>query len=513
MSWTRRAAALSLMLTATDPAPSRADEFEDFRIPPHRALLWSASLLASGSRNQQSDGVAEYKSGRVGGNAGTQWFWYYDSDPSYLSLSAAGSVGGTRNRTTDHLAYSTPVPTTYRREEEGRQRAMDEAFSVSLAHRRYPWAIPIGGSITAAGGGLYAQRWRTDDTEIEEFVPFSSRLQVSNLSEETWQYSTYFSGAASVVFGRVRDATAVYEVMVLEQRLAEAGVIGRALSPAARQRLVAITYERYAVSGIRERPARTVWDAIERVLRDDGALADGGLDGRSIFRAVEPYFGRSVGVDVTGLPRSPLLRLRGASIGPVFRYRQGHFVSRLDVSQFNQVTLDGVVQPPFESSTHDRSDNSLDEPEGGLEATYHRPFGPEWQLDLTGLLAIPLSDHELGLATVESAALSYLIADRWQAQAVILHQWNDETRTAGPTPGDLWFWQYGVTARYYLEDRTSLQLTFSERQDWFRGVPVTDPFMNGPAHQYRRSGELNLALAYRFSGWFDAPAFPPLERP
>ena len=51
---------------------------------------------------------------------------------------------------------------------------------------------------------------------------------------------------------------------MLEDRLREAGVIGRALSTAARERLAAITYERFAVAEVRERPARTLWEAIEQ---------------------------------------------------------------------------------------------------------------------------------------------------------------------------------------------------------------------------------------------------------
>jgi len=47
--WTRRAAAaLTIVLATTDPAPSRADEFEDFRIPPHRVLLWTGEARRVG---------------------------------------------------------------------------------------------------------------------------------------------------------------------------------------------------------------------------------------------------------------------------------------------------------------------------------------------------------------------------------------------------------------------------------------------------------------------------------
>jgi len=503
-----RRAAAALVLATLPAAPARADEFDDFRIPPHRALLWNGSVNVGGSRSHRANNISEDEDGNLQGQLATNGFWYYDSDPSYTELGASGFFGGTRDRSTRHQAFATPAPSTSLMDAIDAQRRLTEGFSVFAAHRRYPWAVPIGGSLSASGGASYAQSWRNGELEAEQRTPFSSIGQLRITSEERWNYATFFNGAAAVDFGRVRDATAVYEVMVLEDRLREAGVVRRALSPAARERLVAITYERFAMLEVRERPARTLWDAIERVLRDDGALGDEGLDGHAIFRAVEPYLGPSTTVDATGLPRSPVQRLRGARIGPTFLYQQAHIVSRIDASLFDQQTIDGLAQPPFEDSVHQRFDEHFDRPLGGVQASYHRPFGPQWQLDFTGDLLLPASEDELMLMSVERASMTFLVADRWQADARINHQWIDETRTTGATPGDRWSWNYGVTVRYYLEDHTSLELSANENQAWVRGEPGNVLPTTGPLHQYVRAGGVSLGLVYRFAGSFDAPAFP-----
>ena len=364
----RAAAALTLMLATTDPAPSRADEFEDFRIPAHRVLLWTGSIDAGGSRSKSASDFTEIENGRFGASGATQWSWYYDSDPSYMALGASGTVGGLAEGSSRLNQFSF-APATSRIDEEFRRRFMNEGISANAALRRYPWEIPIGGSLVAAVTSQYGQQWGSDDVETQQQVPPSSLDRIVRTSDERWQHATSFVGTASVVFGRVRDATAVYEVVVLEDRLREAGVIGRALSPAARERLAAITYERFALGTVRERPARTVWGAIEQVLRDDGALVDAGLDGYSIFRAVEPYFGPSLGVDATGLPKSPVLRQRGAMIGPAFRYVHFHATNRLDQTRFEQVTVDGVADPPVESSVHTTDETNQDEPVGGAQAS------------------------------------------------------------------------------------------------------------------------------------------------
>ena len=408
-------------------------------------------------------------------------------------------MDGNSEGRSSRLAISSPTPSSTLIDEEIHQRRMVEQIGANASLRRYPWAIPIGGSLVAAGGGQYFQAWGSDDFESQERSPVSSIDRVIRTSEERWQYQTFFSGTASVVFGRVRDATSVYEVMVLEDRLQEAGVIGRALSPAARERLAAITYERFALATVRERPARTAWSAIEQVLRDDGALVDAGLDGYSIFRAVEPYLGPSAGVDATGLPKSPVQRQRGATIGPAFRYAHFHATQRADESRFEQETLDGIVNPPLETSAHSTLEASLDEPVGGAQAAYHRPLGKEWQLDVGGEVMIPMAEDRLQLATFEQASLVYLVADRWQAEVDLLHEWIDEVRTRGATSGDRWRWDYGATVRYYLEDQTGVELRLRERQSWLRG---------DPGHSYQRFGSVSLGLVYRFAGWFDAPAFP-----
>jgi hypothetical protein len=149
---------------------------------------------------------------------------------------------------------------------------MFESWSLGGSHRRYPWAVPIGFEAAANLGGSYAQSWSAQD--VRTFLLESGGSIETNRSDnvERWSYQNSVAASASAGWGRVRNATGIYDALVLEERLLGTGALTRALSPAARRRLADVMYLRGALDTVRERPGRFLWQEIERVLSEDGAL-------------------------------------------------------------------------------------------------------------------------------------------------------------------------------------------------------------------------------------------------
>src|SRR5206468_4021204 len=110
----------------------------------------------------------------------------------------------------------------------------------------------------------------------------------------------------------------------LQLRLRETGVLSGELSAAARERLASLYTLESSVAFAHERPTKYFWRELERLLREDGALGDGGLDAYSVQRLLEP-------LAFVGSAARP----RGFSVGPqiVLSTQRFHSSQGLEVSQ------------------------------------------------------------------------------------------------------------------------------------------------------------------------------------
>ena len=61
-------------------AAARADEYSEFRIPPHHWSSWTVFGLSSGSFSFVGQSAASQKQGDFGGRLGTSGTWGFDSD-------------------------------------------------------------------------------------------------------------------------------------------------------------------------------------------------------------------------------------------------------------------------------------------------------------------------------------------------------------------------------------------------------------------------------------------------
>src|SRR6266487_1204989 len=107
---------------------------------------------------------------------------------------------------------------------------MRENWTLSATERRYPWVTPIRFEAALGLSGDDSQSWFRRGDEYRATVPAGSSFSTSSNHHQSWSYFNTCSVSASVGWGRVRNATGIYDALVLEQRLRESGALARPLS-------------------------------------------------------------------------------------------------------------------------------------------------------------------------------------------------------------------------------------------------------------------------------------------
>jgi hypothetical protein len=497
-----RVLALAVVVTVLQGAPARADEFSDFRIPDHRVFSWTGDFGASGGQRTDSFGSLLRRSNGLSGSASSNAAWQHDSDPATSALFVGFTVNGRRNHDDSQDRFEDPFGDVTFERRSTHDRSVFESWSASAETRRYPWTLPFGATLRADGSGNFGQIWQSQSNTRQVQTPFfSEEFRVAE-RDVRWSYLHQARASAGIGVGRVRDATMVYDVHVMEERLLLAGSLNRPLSAQARLRLAELLYMRGAVGQVHDRPARLVWREIERILREDGAPKGDALDPWSVVRSAEPYLGGPTD-SRDYFPRSPIARLTGYFVGPQVTLATRHNVFRSENQSLQEFVLTDTTFG--DSSSHFQRDvQSSDQALGVLVAEYHRPVGPRWQLDARGRVFTPLRrEGGKDLQEQSSIELAWIVSDRWLGRASIAHRWLDEDRTQGPTRLDSWQWGYGADVHYFLEDHVGIGLGCGGGQSWTRGNALGIP------HDYSRSTSFSLSMSYRFAGFFQAPDLLP----
>jgi len=478
---------LALCLFLALPARAAADPFAEFRIPDHIWRSGSANLGLSGDRHHQDAGGAFVRSSSLRSAADGSLRAGWDSDPLQygFALAASGRLE------TDHSRSGSESRYLQRGELVGQQSV--EGWRLVGDLRAYPWEVPVGLGISTAAQGNYSQsRSRTDSRlSLDAFRAESRSSRISHV------YQTVASADLSVGLGRVRDVSVVYDVHLLEERLAGTGALTRSLSAEARARLAALYYVSPFFAAAHERPDRFVWREIERVLREDGALAEGGLDAYSVLRAREP-----------AAPGGRSSRQRGWFVGPVGRVQTQHAVVRDEQEYDDRIFFLDTLMRDYPGVAGHRAVASYDQFLLGGQAEYHLPLGWRWQADADCRVTRPVRQGEKGLDASSAASLSWFVADRWSA-TVFASQYRSYFSPRGRDgvlTNDAWDTAVGTGVAYYLEDHTSLSLSVSESQTRVDNGSY-------PPRAFTRDGSVDLRISYRFLGRLDAPGLMEPVRP
>jgi hypothetical protein len=225
-----------------------ADDFSDFRIPTHRVFSVSAAAYGSfGNTNNENKENDYSRQWRMDGQCEGRAYWLYDSDPFRakvsFDLSGAGSTQNSSSR------YSSE---TTRAQRHNNYRYLYSDYQISLDNRYFPWSLPIGCIMSGNLSAGFSASW--NGTETEDNLVDYYRFASSN--EDHWKHSYSASATIGAGYGRVRDASSVYDVYVLEHRLLKSGAITRNLSDSARKRLYALLYFEGEYSNLHNQPAK-----------------------------------------------------------------------------------------------------------------------------------------------------------------------------------------------------------------------------------------------------------------
>lgn len=497
--------ALALACLIPLPGPARGDDFADFRIPTHRVLSWTGNFYGAW-RGSTSDVVtSRMRSGYFFGTTGSNFVRLGDGERGFTTLSLSAFLDG--NRASDRQSGYEQSPALSRSfDQQLARRSTAERGNVFYSFGRYVGRAPIvlGADVRALGD--LNQTW-TDSRDASSRTDFASSTdEWTETNDRGRRSEATVSLRPRAGIGRVRDATGVYTARVIEERLRRDGALTRALTHQARQNLTNLLTLSDAYDVPHERPAKGLWAEIERILRDDGALAPGGLDPSSTQHAGEPLLVGRGGRG--GLPGAIVLRQRGASASAFVNGLHQRTTGFAEGGSRSQLTFNGVPQPIVSSSFSQRSVMTSDAIDAGLQAEWHRPVGLRVQLDASAETSVPLRSQDDGLAARMNGQASWMVADRWFVQGSV-SQRRDLLQNArdGKTQQDSWNLDLFGQVSYAVEDRVTIQLGLLDSQWGVRGPG--DRFSSSRA--YRRKQSVTLGLTYRFAGRFTAPEFEALS--
>jgi hypothetical protein len=496
-----RARNSAIVLALLLSAPVAADDYADFRIPAHRLYGWTANLGSGAGLSAMGDGDQYGSSRFLDGNVSTQGFWLSDSDPGRTSINWSADASTYRSTQRNH---GTSIDFTGSRQLilEFGSNAATEDWQASLERRIYPGRSGLALEGAAGAFGTYRQSWQHRDEDQRIIDPAPNQRSLNQDHQAIWRYQNGLFARVAVGLGRVRDATGVLDARVFEERLRRAGVLTRPLSPAGRERLAQLAYVQYGFARVHERAGKYLWREIERLLREDGAVSDSGVDPSAVLRAAERYVGGD-GDPGSLIPRSPVPRTVGTFAGLVVTAAHSHAIDRLTSDRFTQFSMNDTVVTESFYSQSSRFTSGTDALYGGGRIEYHRPLGPRWQVDAGEEVLFPLRPHRQGFELSSDLRVQAIVADRWTAGAQIGHTRSIEhARPKDEEPEvDRWRVDLAGNLAFYLEDRIQVLIRADHIQEMVR-IPGGFSFIR-PG--FARRGRVTLGLTYRFLGGLDAP--------
>jgi hypothetical protein len=467
----RRAALLAASLCVSSTALAD-DPYADYRIPDHHWLSWTVAASGGGSHQRgQGSTFGFVNSGSFGGSGGTSISGGYDSDALLRSYSLSVSGNGSRDYSSGEQFDGFSSSEQLRRDQRAR-----ETVSASASITTYPWSVPLGLTSSLSHSLSLEQSWTS--TSSIATISQARQRSLTGANDASGRYNVYVTATLGTGLGRIRDATPVYQVQILEQRLLGTGALTRELSTGAREKLAALYTIESSLAFAHQRPTKYFWRELERVLREDGALATGSLDAWSVQRLLEP-------LAFTGSSARP----RGFFVGPLVIVTTQRYHASAGSGYASALFLDDTLAASTASPfTRRRTNQRADAILTGFSAEYHRPVGLHWQTDAFSRAALTESGERLFTNTV--ASVSWFIADRWVFTTGVGH--------SGEAPGhrldrrlSRWAFGYSASLDYFLEDDWSLRLGTDLRQN--------------RDFAYSRSESFSLGVSYRLAGLLSAP--------
>lgn len=498
-SMSRRAVLAATFVLALLPAAARAagpDPFAEFRIPANTSLSWTGNLSGYVNWSHVDQPWQTSRRGYEDATASTEFWRVDDSDARTTTIYVTAGFGGSREHDAGTTVY--PGPPDQSREFESLYRYRSPTGQLSLGRTWYAGARPwfVGASASGSAEGSYQS-----STSSSVWYP-GGPGDHSDGTGNSWSSNTRVAASLSAGIGHVRDATGIYEARILEDRLLQAGVLARPLEAAGRQALADLLYARADLTRTQDRPAATAWRAVEKILRDDGALREGGAAAEDWFRLVEPFLGVMYLGDRTALPGSPISRRVGMQAGVLLTEASSYYVYRYH----DRTTTSGGGITPYSTDYRDRTFRTTDQTLAGVSAEYHRPLGMRRQVDARARLQVPVRTDHSGVSEDLYAAFSVIVADRWMALTSAAHMRDLDQSGDDFTVENSWAWNLTGSLQYYVTNHVTASIS-ARLQDTSDNYDQT---MGRAPYRYRtRGGTIQVGLGYRFAGRAVVPGVQP----
>jgi len=487
---------LLLLLLIALPAAGLASDFSGYRIPPSAWRRYGASFEGDASRASSVTTGRSSRDSHWRGSVTGSFSVGRDSDPRRWDITLRGGASGERmaGDTDEYRAFpETGMPvSTLASTSRSRDRLLREDLQLLAGARFYPWPAAVGIEGRGSLAGRYSQSWLSDRGVYE-----TSGLGVVRRTEfdDSQVRSNYLEEAgieAGLGYGRVRDASPVFLAVLLEERLTRDRVVIRPISSAARTRLAELFSLRGQFDVVHDLPGKFFWGEVERLLREDGALGEGGLDGYSAMHADEGLV----------VARSGFVRNAGWFAGPVLSASHRHELVRIDDAISARSVENGVPQPELFSRSGMRAVSSEEALWAGGRVEWHVPLDTRTQLDFAEEALVEFAGTDEGLSVSGVIQAQRLVGERWLATGSARHSRSIQ----GERPVYA-YWSTAVSAgvSYFLEDLARLDLGLDHFQlGSEQGLPVS----------YRqRRNDLRLRLGVSVTrGGLESPAlFAPLR--
>ncbi|MFZ5433885.1 MAG: hypothetical protein ACOZB3_08945, partial [Calditrichota bacterium] len=422
-----------------------ADDFSDFRIPKHRVYSLKGSAEGWLQNDYSRDDNYCDKRSTLNGALSETFRWIYDSDPLRFDFYQNFQGTGYDN----HTQYTYRPDAFTSLERDTRVNNVKESWSVTGETRCFPWKPPLGMIGGFSASGRYLQEWESD--HLDQYTYYYSGYYQDN---QEFRFDYNLNVSIGLGYGRVRDATPVYSVYVLEHRLRELGVLTRELKPETRERLAQMLVAAADQRTIHDRPDKYYWQDIERILREDGGLRIEGLDAYSLYRIAESS-------------NSPLARSN------ISLRRDCGWFAGIAVTANHWDTIQRTFQRRRDFHTGSGQNSVTEQSERraefggpveiGPQAEYHRPLGIAWQLDATGKVLFPIEDAPQAINATETLRITWMVADRWLAAGSASYNRIIRDAYSGTFSerqiSNLWHTTLTGNLSYYVTDRFSFDLS------------------------------------------------------
>jgi len=226
--WSRVAV---FLLCASNPSLATADAYSDFRIPDHSWRSTRARLYGSLGQAELSNSALQDANRAALGGLMVGSTWDRDSDrwrhQSALDLRVSGSASHDERRVHRRVNQYLSSVLEDSNEDEQRRSIWNESLDGSTSFRAHPWERPWGVELSLGGRAGFEQRRVSQEAQsrfVDTVYSYSYRI-LQDTDERTEQYRLTYSLA--VGHGRVRDASVVYQVRLLIDRLRTDGELQR----------------------------------------------------------------------------------------------------------------------------------------------------------------------------------------------------------------------------------------------------------------------------------------------